>query len=501
MIKKHYDIVIIGSGAGGGTVAEYVSRYSHLGLSILVLESGAFRKKEHFNQKEKDMSAIYYKRGAFLSKNLSIGVAAANTVGGSTAVYTGVSFRPPKSVLDDWRKKGLSFLTDEYTNTVLNEIEDEIHVHELPESWDNDNNKLFKTGAEKLGIQVKRLKINTKGCLQQGFCNLGCTSGAKQSTLEVQLPKAMQRGVQMIYNAEVEYITKNSVHFKVKPAPSFSEPNIEKEGMYLVEAKVIVVSAGVLQTPPLLFRSAKKLGINTKNLGRYITLHPALNINGIYHSTIKNYRGFPKTYYSDAFSDSHGYFLETSFYYPGVTAKNNGGFGADLAYIMKDYTKMMSILILAHDYAEYNNRIYINSKNQPILDYTVSDSVKKSLVHAIQTSASIFFEAGCTHAMLPGSSKNIVYAEDIKNITSIIQEKYLSFSKTTLSSAHPQGGCIMGADSHETMVNPQGNLWGIDNIFVADASLFPTSVKVNPYETVMLLSRHVGEQIIKNHFS
>lgn len=500
-MENKYDIIIIGSGAGGATVAEYLSRFKEKGLRILMLDSGAYRTKEYFNQKEKDMTSMYYKRGAFLSKDLSIGVAAANTVGGSTAVYTGVSFRPPTSVLDEWRNEfGLSFLTEEYVKKVLDEVEADINVHELPEDWDNDNNKLFKKAAEKLNIPVKRLKINIKGCQQQGFCNIGCTSGGKQSTLEVQIPKALKNGVDFVHNAEVQHIGKNQVHFVVKPALPKTKPNAIEEGLHKVEAKVIVVSAGVLYSPTLLLKSAEELGINTQNIGRYVTLHPALNVNGIYTEPIKNYRGFPKTYYIDHFSNSDDFYLETSFYYPGITAKNNPGFGSMHEKVMREYEKMMSILILTHDPAEASNRILLDKNRNPILDYTVNEKVKSALVSALKKSAEIFFAAGCEYALIPGSSKNPIYKEDLSKINALITQASLSFARTPLSSAHPQGGNRMGSNSENSVVDQSGKLRGTDHIYVADASLFPTSVHVNPYETVMLLSRYVAEQILKNEF-
>ncbi len=500
-MKSAYDIVIIGSGAGGGTAAEYLSRFKDKGVSILLLDSGSYRTKEFFNQKEKDMTSMYYKRGGFLSKNLSVGVAAANTVGGSTAVYTGVSFRPPSSVLKEWRDDfGLSFLTDDYANSRLNEIEEQINVHELPESWDNENNSLFKKGADALGIPTKRLKINVKGCQQQGFCNIGCTSGGKQSTLEVQVPKALNNGIDFIYNAEVSYLEENKVNFKVKPAVLNTEPNKVSEGDYSISAKVIVLAAGVLNSPAILMRSLKHLNLQKDALGRYVTLHPALNVNGVQPEKIKNYRGFPKTYYIDAFSESNGYYLETSFYYPGITAKNNPGFGADHQKVMKDYNKMMSILILTHDKAEKHNRITVDKNGNPVLEYTVNPAVKASLVDALKKSVQLFFAAGCEYAVIPGSTKALLYPSDLDNLDELITDKSLSFAKSPLSSAHPQGGLRMSADETGA-VDINGKLKGSKSIYVADACLFPTSVHVNPYETVMLLARYVSEQILSENFN
>ncbi|MCH7512528.1 MAG: GMC family oxidoreductase [Bacteroidetes bacterium] len=497
MRDTSYDIIIVGSGVGGGTVADYLSRAGS-GLRIAIIESGPFRKKEHFNQREIDMTALYYNRGAVLSENMEIGVAAANTVGGSSAVYTGVSFRPPESVLNRWRREfGMEFLTAEYVNRSLDEIEEDLNVHELPEREDNENNRLFRKGADALGIPVKRLKINTKGCLKQGFCNLGCTSGAKQGTLEVQIPRVLKRGVTLIYNAVVRTVEENAVNLVVRKAPENTIPNEIEEGEHRLYARYIILAAGTLNTPAILLRSAKKLHVSNPNMGRYLTLHPAFNINGIYTKTITNYRGFPKTWYIDAFSDSDGFYLETSFYFPGVTAKNNPGYGSMHRDIMRCYSKMMSILILIHDEAEYRNRIATDRRGNTVIDYTVSDSVRKSMIRALQESTKILFAAGCEKALIPGSDKTPVLPEDVPDIHLHIAEQYLNLTRTPLSSAHPQGGARMGTTPKHAVTDISGKVFGTQSIYVSDASLFPGSVKVNPYETVMLLAKWVAENVLE----
>ncbi len=496
-MNKDYDVIVIGSGAGGGTALEIFSQHVKKGLKVLLIEGGPFWKKEKFNQQEKDMARIYFNRGAFFSKQMTLSLAAAKTMGGSSAVYTGVSFRPPPDVLKKWRTKyGLSFLSDKYAKKVLTNIEKEIGVHVLPKSFDNQNNQLFAKGCKQLGIPVKRLRINTKGCKQQGFCNLGCTSGAKKGTLEVQLPKAIKRGVEITYNSWVSHIGPNEVTFNVNPAPSYTEANTWPEGEHTVRARRIVVAGGALNTPALLLRSKKTLGFNNDNIGRYVTLHPALNLNGIYPQKIKNYRGFPKTYYVDHFSETEGYYLETSFYYPGVTAKNHPGFGPEHFEVMQSYANMMSILVLAHDDPEAHNRISINKKGGAVLDYTVSAEAKKSLVSAVRRSAEVFFAAGCEKMLLPATNKGILTTADAGQLNSLITEEYFDMHQTPLSSAHPQGGARMGADAANSVVSPGGNLHGVPSVYVADASLFPTSTKVNPYETVMLMANYVAEQVM-----
>lgn len=492
-----YDVIIVGSGVGGASFADYLTRES-ADLRIAILESGAYRDRSFFNQKEKDMISLYFNNGSIFSKNMQIGVAAANTVGGSSTVYTGVSFRPPNDVIQKWKNEfGMDFLTDNFVENSLDEIEEELNIHELPRSWDNQNNKLFEKGAKRIGIDVKRLKINIRNCQQQGFCNLGCTSGAKQGTLELQIPRVKKRGVELIANAKVNTVEENKVHLTIEDAPKGTRENTIASGKHTFSAKYIILAAGVLNTPAILLRSLGELNIKSKNIGRYITLHPALNINAIYKEEISNYTGFPKTMYSDYFSKSHNFYLETSFYYPGITSKNNLGFGEMHQEIMMDYSKMMSILILIHDKAESHNRIDIDKNGNTKLIYTFNKNYKKDLIKALQVSAKIFFEAGCVKALIPGSSKNPLVLGDDEKIEQFIQSKYLNFSKTPLTSAHPQGGARMGTNPSLSVCDTNGKVNGSDSIYVSDASLFPTSVAVNPYVTIMLLAKHVAGEINK----
>ena len=494
-LKPHYDVIVIGSGAGGGTAADVITREAPE-ADVLLLEGGPLWKHDRFNERERDMARLYFSRGAKFSKQLNIGVAAANAVGGSTLVYTGVSFRPPADVIDTWRDRfGLSFLTDDFVDSTLDAIEDDLNVHALPRDWDNDNNRLFKEACDWLDIPAKRLRINVEGCEELGFCNLGCRVGAKQGTLEVQLPRAQERGLSLVHNAWVDRITRRAVHFTVREPKPRTEPNVVPEGKHTVTADQIVMAAGALNTPALLLRSREGLGVRNENIGRYLTLHPAYNVNAIYPEEITNYRGFPKTWYVDAFSESEGYYLETSFYFPGVTAKNQPHFGDVHERFMRRYRQMMSILILAHDDPRPGNQITIDSDGHPVIDYTVHPEVKTALVKALRRSARIFFAAGCEEMMLPGSQKTVLIPADEPDLEALITESSLSFHQSPLSSAHPQGGARMGTDPADSVVTPRGHLHGADNVFVADASLFPTSSKVNPYETVMLLATHVGQQV------
>lgn len=491
-VQEKFQAIIIGSGAGGGVVADVLSQK---GIKTLIIESGPYRKKEHFVHSERQMSSIYYNRGGVFSKNMSIGLAAANNVGGSTSVYTGVSFRTPKTVLEKWRKSfGLDFLSKDYVDNYFDYLDKDLNIHELDDSEINENNSLFKNAAESLGFHVKKLKINTQNCKGTSFCNLGCTEGAKQGTLEVQIPRALKNGAKLVHSAFVHKVSEHKVYFTVSKAKYGTADNYLQAGAYTASADVIVIAAGVLNSPAILLRSQKELSLKNDNIGRYISLHPVFNLHAINTDPISNNSGFPKAYYIDEFSESEGYYLETSFYFHGVTAKNIPGWGAENLEIMKNYHKMMSILILSHDKSEKGNRISINKKGQPVLNYSVSKKTKESLTKAIRKAVHIFIAAGCVQIKVPGANK-IITPDDKENLGNLIRSENINFSLTPLSTAHPQGGCRMGADRKNSVCDTNGKVWGTKNIYVADASLFPTSVQVNPYETVMLMANHVAGQI------
>jgi long-chain-alcohol oxidase len=495
-MPEKFDVLVIGSGVGGATFSDYLLR-RFPGIKVGIVESGPYLKKERFNQRELDMTRLYFNRGSILSANMEIGVAAACTLGGSSAVYTGVSFRPPESVMEQWRTQyHLDFLTPEFVQTSLDEIEEELGVHELPYDFDNDNNRLFAEGAKHLGLIPKRLKINVKGCKQQGFCNLGCTSGAKQGALEVQIPTLEQRQVPIYCNTEVLEIFEQGVRVYVKPTSIDNNPSYYlKPGIHILKARRIVLAAGAIHTPYLLMKSKRNLSIASPLVGRYLTLHPAYNVHARHPNQLRNYRGFPKTYYIDQFSEHDHYYLETSFYFPGVTAKNQPGFGASHAAFMKDYSRLMSILILQHDEARKENRIALGKKKSLKIKYTMNATSRQSMIKALRMAASIFFEAGCEEALFPATNGEPLKRTDINNLDQRIHQRFMNFAAAPLSSAHPQGGARMGDHSNRAVCDPTGKVFGTGSIYVADASLFPTSVEVNPYETVMLMAKHVAQSI------
>ncbi|KPA10442.1 GMC family oxidoreductase [Candidatus Magnetomorum sp. HK-1] len=491
-MKKYYDIIIVGSGAGGGTVAQALIPLVKKGLKVAILEQGPHYPHSYYTQREIEMMRLFRFNGAWPVTSGEITIAAGQGVGGSTLMYTGVSFRLPASVVHEWNVPGL---TIEDLNPRFERIEKDINVITPSEKITNENNQLFKKGCESLGWPVKKIPLNIKNCEQMGFCNLGCSSGSKQGTLEVQIPEAIKHGVHLIPNCEVLRISEKKIHAKVQKTPKGTLQGPWKPGNVTIAAKIIVLAAGSPGTSGLLLKSGfqKKL----PRIGRDITLHPAMTLYGVYPKPIINYRGFPKTFYTDQFSESHDYYIETAFYYPFVSSRHLGLWGKDLVETMSKYNQLMTVLILNHDTTIPENRISIGRKGAVCVHYRLSKKVINSLCHAQIQSARLFFEAGCDQVIMPCASSPVIHRDknDLESLKSLIQTRNFIPIKTPVSSAHPQGGCCMGETTEESVTNSWGQVHGYPWLFVADASLFPKSAHVNPYLTVMALADRVAEGI------
>lgn len=475
-------------------MAHRLAPLARAGVRIALLESGPHYGHDYFTQREIEMMGLFTLGGAWPVADGSITLAAGRAVGGSTLMYTGVTFRLPSSVFGEW---GIDGITQEDLGPRFDRIEEEINVITPGPDMVNDNNRLFKEGCDKLGWPVEKLRLNLKDCQQEGFCNLGCVHGAKQGTMEVQIPQAVEAGVTLVPNFSVTCVEAGKVHGLAAPAPPNTRPGPWKPGEVTVSAKRIVLAAGSPGSPALLLRSG--FGREFPSLGRYFTMHPALTVYGIHPETVQGYRGFPKTYYTPVFSESHHHYLETAFYYPFVTTKHLGLWGRDLKEVMRAYNRLMSIIILNHDKASAENRITVNRKGEPVLRYTLSEETKVSLVHAQACAARIFFAAGCERVIMPCADKMVFSSRDMdgRDLEEFISRKNFISIKVPLSSAHPQGGCRMGTSSKDAVCDSRGRVHGHPGLYVADASLFPKSSHVNPYLTIMALADRVAEGILE----
>lgn len=489
------DVAIVGSGAGGGTAAAALAPLVAQGKRVLVLERGPRFLDRDFTGRELDMApALYADEGGFLTADGTMTLAFGRGYGGSTIVYTGTSLIAPRRVIDGWGISGLDHADVERRSR---KYMDENGVHLLPPELINQNNSRFAAGAAAAGFHAEQFPLNLRGCRGSSLCNLGCPNAAKQGTNRVQLPRAERLGVEVVTRAVVTRLAERrlSVTVEARPAGAKGADPEWEPGEYEIEAGTVVLSGGVMGTVPLLLNSG--LPGLPRRIGAGFTCHPAHILVGEHPSPITNDVGHPKSFYLDR-AEAEGYVLETCMYFPFVTAKNMTGFGADHSAFMQAFPRLQMILVLACDKAVPDNRVAVDRNGAPVVHYRFTDGVVESMVRATRTASRIFFAAGAKRVHAPSASPPLLEAGEAGSIDRRIDARHFRTGTISISAAHLMGGAGMGRDATDSVTNGRGRVHGQPWLRVADASLFPDSLEINPYLTIMALADRVAEGVLED---
>lgn len=182
-------------------------------------------------------------------------------------------------------------------------------------------------------------------------------------------------------------------------------------------------------------------------------------------------------------------------YFPFITAKNLTGLGADHSRIMRAFPRLQMILVLACDRAVPRNRIEVDGQGRPVVHYHFTPQVVESLAAGTRASARIFFAAGARRVHAPSAEPPVIEADQREGLDERIQSRYFLPGTTTVSAAHLMGGCGMGTNARDSVTDAWGRVHGVPWLRVADSSLFPNALQINPYLTIMALAGRVAEQI------
>src|SRR5690606_19039051 len=204
-VQDRADVVVVGTGAGGGTLAAYLAER---GWDVVMLEKGGFFRAEDFTQREEDaMAAFNGRRGLDASDDNSVFLTYAEAVGGCTVHYWGDSFRTPPDRLERWRSEhGLEWMTPAELDPHWEAIERELGIHICEEQLFNENNRLVRQGCEALGFEGGAVPTARVDCIGCGWTQFGCAYNRKSSQLITTIPRVSKSGGRVYSDARVERI-------------------------------------------------------------------------------------------------------------------------------------------------------------------------------------------------------------------------------------------------------------------------------------------------------
>jgi hypothetical protein len=293
------DVCVIGSGAGGAVAA---AELAEAGLDVVVLEQGHHWTSADFTQREDEMlPRLFEEAGMRQTEDGSVLVLQGRCIGGSTVHNLCYAFRTPDPILRMWRDEhGLPELTPAAMAASFERVERTLKVKQIRDDEVNALNAAIRRGTEALGWSGFVTKHNREGCVQAGYCILGCSYDAKQSMLITYVPKAERAGARIFANARADRICvangrTHGVHGRVV------DPQGREGGRIEVEAPVVVLAAGAIASPALLLASG--IANRSGQVGRNLHLHPSVMVAGYFDEPLHAYRGIPQSYYVDEFID------------------------------------------------------------------------------------------------------------------------------------------------------------------------------------------------------
>ncbi|HYZ92585.1 MAG TPA: GMC family oxidoreductase [Actinomycetota bacterium] len=484
---EHCDVAIIGSGAGGAVVAKELAER---GLRVIVIEEGGYYTVDDFHGPP---IARFQKlaRDAGTTQTFSrrpIPLPLGKAVGGTTVINSGTCWRAPDKVLRAWASHhGVEGADPSAMQPYFERVERTLNIRPVPRELWGRNAELTHAGITKLGVSGGPLLRNITDCHGCGTCAMGCPSNAKQAMHISYLPLAQRAGARIYARTRVERIV-TKLGRAAGLVASILDDNERLRATLTVHAPVVVVSAGTIHTPVVLRRSG--LAGRSGQLGRNLRIHPALGVGGAFGEDVSPWRGTLQPYFVDSLFDSHDVMLETTSSVPALAAAALPGIGREATDLLPGMRMIASIGLYVSDTS--SGRVYVlPGAREPIIRYHLNQTDLDKLLVGMRLAAEIHLAAGALVALvgLPGLPA-IGSTADLDKITGGSWKP----EHVRPTAFHPMGTARMGRPE-ESVIDSWGEHHDVRNLFVADGSIFPTCVGVNPQVSIMAFATRTAKRI------
>jgi choline dehydrogenase-like flavoprotein len=477
------DVVIIGSGAGGGTAAAVLSA---AGLRVALLERGGYRNESDFTHLESEAySAMYLDGGLGSTTDGGMQMLAGATLGGGTVINYTTSFATPDSVREEWdRVAGFHdvFAGDNFEAS-LTAVQERLGVNQgngAPSARD----QIIEKGLRNLGWHVDEMPRNADGCTEEacGYCTMGCRIGAKRSTLATYLQDAAEAGARIVVDADARFI--ETEDGRVTGVSARIGPHT-----LTVRAEAVVLAAGALNTPAMLLRS----GLGGPAVGRYLRLHPVTAVWGRFEERVDPWTGRLQTRYCDEFADldgqGYGFRFETAPTHPLFPAafvgwEDGPSFKRDILGL--GHIGVAGILLRDRD----PGQVTVRRDGSPLWRFRVSRRDQDHIREGVRRAAELLAGSGATEVFtstirpvrwVPGQGT-------IEDLVADVDAIGYGPNQTSYFSFHQMGSARMGSDPARSVVNGENHAHDIAGLYVMDGSCFPTASGVNPMISIAAIA-------------
>lgn len=472
------NVVIVGSGAGGAVAA---AELAAAGLDVIVLEAGAHYNRDNYPADHLEAIAELYRDGGLTiaEGRPPIPVPVAKVVGGTTVINSGTCFRAPESVLADWKQRfGISWAQDMAADYA--EAEQTLHVKQLDPETMGRNGQLAMEGAAAIGASGAPIHRNAGNC-NQCSCPFGCEIDAKRGMHVSYLPRAVAAGARIRAGVEVGRVLMEDG----RAVGVSCSTRAGGRHRYTVRARrAVIVAGGSFGTPELLLRS----GLGGRQVGRNLHIHPACWVGARYDEEVRGWDGVMQSYYVDEWEHT-GILLEATFTPLAFGGAWLLGAGESHQRAMLDFGHVGSIGVHLCD--KSSGRVGLGAEGSLRASYKLTRDDADRLAFGIARAAEVHFAAGATEVYPNIARVGVLKPGDLPKF----EATSFKPSELRLEAFHPMGTARIAADPGEGVCAIDGSVNGTRDLYVADGSLFPTSVGVNPMMTIIAFAKQIARGV------
>jgi choline dehydrogenase-like flavoprotein len=479
-MMESFDVAVIGSGASGSVVAwQMVS----CGARVVLIEKGSREQPETFSHNEFEMAPRLYKHGGLQTTvDNNVAILQGSTLGGSTVINNAIWLRADLDrVLPEWESRGAR-INPAGIEEGYSEFERLLGVvpvsADLPQGVANVSTTIFLNACQALNLKARRLLNNRTDCLGCGWCNYGCRYNRKTSTLVTLIPWAEEKGLRIMDRcSSVRLITKGNRVIQVECR--------RDSKLLTIAADRFVVCAGAIGSSEVLLSSGIK---QNGQVGRGLHLLGGVVVNALMPNAVNGFDGIGLTAMTETADADH--IIETFFSPPGAFAITTAGWFEHHAHQMKPFANFIQAGVLVG--TAPRGIVSLKRDGNCKIDFRFSTKELAALKRGIKQVARIFLAAGAL-SISPGTYQPLAIENegDLGKVDLAVQQA----SDLFLGSAHPQGGNPMSEDPKRGVVGPDFRIHGFRNVFVADASVFPSNIWANCQATVMAMAHYASKFI------
>lgn len=478
------DVVVVGSGPAGSAVAR---RLSALGLLVVVIEAGQWFDPLDYPESAFESMARLYRD---MSASVVLGKAPlpyvqGKMVGGSSPINGAICWRMPRDVYDEWISADprlAETLNWDVLEAVTDEIETRLNVLPTDPAIAGPKNLLMAKGAEALGIEHRPIRRNVRNCMGMGRCIQGCPAARKQSVEATLLADALQNKTQVLSSAEVQQIIVDKGRAKgVRGRLAATHTPFE------VRAKhAVVLAASAVQTPALLLHN----GIKHGPVGRNFQCHPGVSMAGRFPDMVRMWEGATQGH--EVIGLRHeGLKFEALGFGLGIMAGRLNGVGRALAEEVEHMPYHLDWGAAVR--AEAKGRV-VSFRGKPYVVYQPTPRDVHTFRRGLRVLGEMMLAAGAIEVM-PGVRGVVEKTSSLADLVRLQDSGPGSATAYKAAITHMFGTCRMGSDPGTSVVGTDFQHHAVKDLFVADSSVFPTNIGVNPQIPIMAIGTLCANKI------